>query len=141
MMSTVNIDVQADPTEEPAWAGFARRVEELAFDGLLVAGHPGAGHTPVQWTMRGLAHPPSGERVDRMIEFVDATRLLLFGDEVTVIGAHVTLRGARLDAPRAQQQPVPLLVGGNGRRVLRYAAEHADVVGLFGLGRTLEDGH
>jgi alkanesulfonate monooxygenase SsuD/methylene tetrahydromethanopterin reductase-like flavin-dependent oxidoreductase (luciferase family) len=32
-------------------------------------------------------------------------------------------------------------VGGNGRRVLRYAAEHADVVGLSGVGRTLEDGH
>jgi alkanesulfonate monooxygenase SsuD/methylene tetrahydromethanopterin reductase-like flavin-dependent oxidoreductase (luciferase family) len=45
MMSTVNVGVQADPTEEPAWAAFARRVEELAFDGLLVAGHPGAGHT------------------------------------------------------------------------------------------------
>jgi hypothetical protein len=39
------------------------------------------------------------------------------------------------------QDPVPLLVGGNGRRVLGYAAGHADIVGLTGLGRTLVDGH
>lgn len=36
---------------------------------------------------------------------------------------------------------MPLLIGGNGRRLLRYAATHADIVGLSGLGRTLEDGH
>ena len=101
----------------------------------------GAGHTPAEWLMRGLPHPSPSERVDRMIELADATRQLLLGEEITFTGAHVTLRGARLDAPQSVQRPVPLLVGGNGRRVLRYAAAHADVVGLSGLGRTLEDGH
>ena len=96
----------------------------------------GAGHTPAEWTMRGLPHPSPAERVDRMIELTDTTRRLLRGEEVTFTGAHITLQCARLEAPRPRQEPVPLLVGGNGRRVLRYAAEHADVVGLSGLGRT-----
>jgi hypothetical protein len=81
------------------------------------------------------------ERVDRMIELIDTSRRLLSGDEVTFTGTHSTLQHGRLETPRPLQQPLPLLVGGNGRRVLRYAAAHADSVGLSGLGRTLEDGH
>ena len=34
-----------------------------------------------------------------------------------------------------------MLVGGNGARLLGAAGELADIVGLQGLGRTLEDGH
>lgn len=35
---------------------------------------------------------------------------------------------------------VPLLVGGNGRGILRLAARQADIVGFTGLGQTLPDG-
>ena len=101
----------------------------------------GAGHTPAEWLGQGVDYPSPGARVDRMIEATDATRQLLAGDEVTLAGVHVTLQQARLDAPRPVQRPVPLLVGGSGRRVLAYAAEQADVVALAGLGRTLPDGH
>lgn len=101
----------------------------------------GAGHTPGEWTMRGVDYPSPGGRVDRMIELVAATRRLLAGEAVSVAGDHVTLVEARLDRPQPVQQPIPLLIGGGGRRVMRYAAEHADVVGLTGVGRTLEDGH
>jgi len=34
-----------------------------------------------------------------------------------------------------------MLIGGNGTRVLRFAARSADIVGIAGLGRTLADGH
>lgn len=197
MAGNVTIGVQADPAEEPEWGAFARRVEKLGFDGLVVADHPGsgsapfvalaaaatvthrlrlgsyvanagawepialasqvatldllsagravlgvgAGHTPAEWTMRGLHYPSPAERVDRMIELLETTQRLLSDDEVTFTGEHITLQGGRLETPRPLQQPLPLLVGGNGRRVLRYAAAHADIVGLSGLGRTLEDGH
>ena len=39
------------------------------------------------------------------------------------------------------QERVPLLVGGNGASLLGAAGELADIIGLQGLGRTLEDGH
>jgi probable F420-dependent oxidoreductase len=97
----------------------------------------GAGHTPAEWTMLGRAQPAPRERVDRMIAVAEATRRLLLGHTVTADG----LDHARLDQPRPVQDPVPLLIGGNGTRVLRYAARHADIVGLSGLGRTLPDGH
>jgi hypothetical protein len=43
--------------------------------------------------------------------------------------------------PRPVQSKVPLLVGGNGKQLIRHSASHADIVSLTGLGRTLEDGH
>ena len=35
--------------------------------------------------------------------------------------------------PFPEQRPVPLLIAGNGDRVLRLAAEHADIVGFIGM--------
>jgi len=101
----------------------------------------GAGHTPAEWTMRGLAYPTSGARVQRMIELVGVTQRLLQGETVTFDGEHITAVDAVLDEPRPVQPRIPLVVGGYGLRVLTYAAEHADVVALSGLGRTLDDGH
>lgn len=101
----------------------------------------GAGHTPAEWRMRGVPYPDGAARVERMIELVGSTRRLLAGEEVTFAGAHIRLDQARLAEPEVVQRPIPLLIGGNGRRVLGYAAEHADIVGLTGLGRTREDGH
>lgn len=101
----------------------------------------GAGHTPAEWTMQGREHPSAAARVARMIEVGDTTRQLLAGETVTFAGDHVRLQDAVLDRPRPIQTPIPVLVGGNGDRVLRYAAETADIVGFSGLGRTLSDGH
>jgi len=101
----------------------------------------GAGHTPTEWTMVGLEFPQAGERVDRLVELVSAVRLLLTGAPVTTRGTHFQLHEARLSEPHQVQDSIPLLVGGNGRRVLAFAAECADIVGITGLGKTLSDGH
>lgn len=101
----------------------------------------GAGHTPHEWTSVGRAYPSPRERVDRMIEVVEATTALLGGGPTSYAGRHVMLAGAELVDPRPVRRPVPLMVGGSGRRVLRFAARRADVVGITGLGRTLADGH
>lgn len=101
----------------------------------------GAGHTPAEWTMQGMAMPFAGARVARMVEVADQTRRLLAGETVTFAGEHIQLREAHLDEPRPVQAQVPLLVGGNGHRVLGYGARNADIVSMTGSGRTLADGH
>ena len=101
----------------------------------------GAGHTPTEWAMVGLDFPRAGQRVERLIELVDAVRRLLTGESLTTSGANFGLREAILSKPGPVQGSIPLMVGGNGHRVLSFAAEHADIVGVTGLGRTLSDGH
>lgn len=76
-----------------------------------------------------------------MQEVIRAVRALLEGKTVSVDGDHVTLVDARLTEPQPRQESVPLLVGGNGSKLLGYAAATADIVGVAGLARTLADGH
>lgn len=101
----------------------------------------GAGHTPAEWTMAGLPYPSPTERAGRLEETVDVVTRLLAGEVVTHHGAYLDLDGAELLAPRPVQEPIPLLVGGNGARVLRLGARRAAIVSLSGAGRTLADGH
>jgi probable F420-dependent oxidoreductase len=101
----------------------------------------GAGHTPAEWAAVGKVRPEVAGRVDRFIAVAEATARLLAGAEVTVDVPELTMLRARLDGPAIVQERVPLLFGGGNSRLLRWAAEHADVIGLAGTGRTLADGY
>ncbi|MFD4698945.1 TIGR03621 family F420-dependent LLM class oxidoreductase [Streptomyces niveus] len=82
----------------------------------------GAGYVEEEHERAGLAFPPPGERVDRLVRTADALDDLL-GDEN--------------HRPRPEQRPrPPLLIGGNGDRVLRLAAERADIVAFTGAKAT-----
>ncbi|MFI5842715.1 TIGR03621 family F420-dependent LLM class oxidoreductase [Catenuloplanes sp. NPDC051500] len=58
-------------------------------------------------------------------------------DRVDTLEATLGALRAILDSPEAQpapvQSPLPLLIAGNGNRVLRIAAEQADIVGFIGM--------
>jgi probable F420-dependent oxidoreductase len=101
----------------------------------------GAGHTPAEWTMTGVAYPSAAARVARLAEIVEVVTALLRGEVVTHHGRYLDVDDAFLLAPRPAQSKLPLLIGGNGRTVLRLGAQHADIVGLTGLTTTLADGH
>jgi probable F420-dependent oxidoreductase len=99
----------------------------------------GAGHTPAEFAAAGVPFLPARDRKARLAEFVEIIRALLDGETVDRHGAHFDLTGA--STGRSRQERVPILVGGSGRSLLTHAAEHADIVGFTGLGRTLPDGH
>ncbi|WP_030751858.1 LLM class flavin-dependent oxidoreductase [Streptomyces sp. NRRL F-5135] len=101
----------------------------------------GAGHTPAEWAMLGSERPDVAGRVRRFLAVAEACRALLAGETVTVTGPEVRAYEARLTEPRPVQRPVPFTFGGGNSALLRWAGEHADVVGFSGLGRTLADGH
>lgn len=100
----------------------------------------GAGHTPSEWRLVGRPYPSAAERVSRLAEFLDVAAALLAGDPVTYRGDHFECEAVVLEGPWPQGR-IPLLVGGNGDRVLRLAGQRADIVSLTGFGRTLRDGH
>lgn len=112
---------------------------DVVSDGRVELGM-GAGHTPAEWAMTGRTRPPPAERVERLIAVASAVRNLLTGDTVPAAAADA-LADVRLDGPLPVQKPVPVLIGGGNRGLLRWAGGHADAVGLSGLGRTLADGH
>ena len=92
----------------------------------------GAGHMKHEYDEAGIAFDPPATRVARMAESADIVRRLLDGDEVTHDGTYYRVRGHRC-APLPVQRPVPMLIGGNGRRVLSIAARLADIVGFTGF--------
>ena len=108
----------------------------------------GAGHTPQEYAATGIAMDPPAVRKSRLVESLHVLRPLLSGSRenddgtnavVEFHGDHIDVSGADVGEP--VQERVPILVGGNGARLLGAAGELADIIGLQGLGRTLEDGH
>lgn len=113
---------------------------DLLSDGRAILG-VGAGHTPAEWTHRGLAYPTAKSRVDRMIRFTEHVRSLSRGDVLTADDDYFSFDSAAISHPVARQTPIPLLVGGNGPTVLRFAGAYSDTVSVSGLGSTKSDGH
>ena len=112
----------------------------VALSGERVVLGVGAGHNPTESTATGRPFPTVAQRVQHMVEVVDATLALLRGEVVTQHTDHVRLHQAHLCRPSGPDVTIPLLVGGNGRCVLRYAAPDADLIELTGLGRTIPGG-
>jgi probable F420-dependent oxidoreductase len=104
---------------------------DLLTDGRFELGL-GAGHMKHEYDEAGLRFDPPAVRVARMTESAELIRRLLAGEQVTHDGTHYQVRGHRC-FPLPRQQPVPLLIGGNGRRVLEAAGRLADIVGFTGF--------
>jgi probable F420-dependent oxidoreductase len=99
----------------------------------------GAGHSFTEYEAIGQHFDDVPTRKSRMCEAVEVLRRLLDGETVTYDGEHYQL--CDVTVMRAQQDRMPIMVGVNGRRWWRHAAQHADIVGLTMLGKTLADGH
>ena len=104
---------------------------DLLSEGRLELGL-GAGHMKHEYDQAGLPFDPPAVRVARMGEAAEVVRRLLAGEDVTFAGEHYRVDGHRC-FPRPAQAHVPLLIGGNGRRVLATAARLADIVGFTGF--------
>ncbi len=93
----------------------------------------GAGHMKSEYDAAGIPFDGGGVRVSRLEESARLIRALLDGDAVDVDGAHyrVHAEAGSLVAPATTR--VPILIGGNGTRVLQLAGQLADAVGLAGI--------
>jgi probable F420-dependent oxidoreductase len=99
----------------------------------------GAGHTPHEYAQTGVERSSPAVRKAQLAEQVEIMRALLDGETVDHDGAHHRVQGAAIGS--AGRGCLPILVGGNGAALLGHAGAHADIIGLQGLGRTLDDGH
>ena len=89
----------------------------------------GAGWKRVDYEEAGLPYDRPGVRIDRMLESLEIIKGLLAEGPVTFEGEHYTIRGLE-GLPKPVQSPIPVVIGGGGRRMLSLAARHADIVGV-----------
>ena len=89
----------------------------------------GAGWMTTDYEQAGLPMDRPGVRIERLAEAIEVIRPLLTGATVDHVGEHYHLTGL-VGTPAAVQQPVPLVVGGGGRRILALAGRVADIVGI-----------
>lgn len=93
----------------------------------------GAGHMKSEYDAAGLPFDGGGTRVSRLVEAAGVIRALLDGDAVDLDGAHYRVHAGAGELVAAPAQRVPLLIGGNGTRVLQLAGRIADIVGFAGI--------
>jgi len=88
----------------------------------------GSGWLPDDYTSSGVrSWDPPGERVGRLEEAVPLLRQMFQGEEVTFDGRHYRMQGY-LSLPRPVQSPLPLMIGGAGKRMLTLGGRYADIV-------------
>jgi probable F420-dependent oxidoreductase len=88
----------------------------------------GAGWAKEEYQMVGIPFDPGPTRAARFEEAVTIVRRLHDGETVSLRGAFYQLDECVLNVEPVQR-PIPLLLGGGGPRMSRFAAAHADIVG------------
>jgi probable F420-dependent oxidoreductase len=93
----------------------------------------GAGYMRSEYEQAGLPFARGGVRVERLAEAVEIVQRLFAGEVVTFTGRHYRVTGHTIH-PRPIQRPrPPILIGGNGPRLLTLAARQADIAALSGI--------
>jgi probable F420-dependent oxidoreductase len=105
---------------------------DLLTDGRLQLGL-GAGHMQSEYDQAGLNFEAGGTRVARLAEALTIVKRLLKGEPVTFAGRYYRVTDHTIHPLPVQQPHPPILIGGNGRRLLTLAAQEADIVGLSGI--------
>jgi probable F420-dependent oxidoreductase len=88
----------------------------------------GAGWAKSEYLKVGIPFDPGPTRAARFEEAVGLIRSLLEGETVTHSGEFYELDGCELGVEPVQEA-LPLLLGGGGPRMTRFAAKHADIIG------------
>jgi probable F420-dependent oxidoreductase len=105
---------------------------DLLTEGRLQLGL-GAGSIRAEYDQIGLAFDRGAERVERLGEAVSIIKSLLAGETVNFTGKYYRVTAHALEFRPVQKPRPPILIGGNGPRLLALAAQEADIVGFSGI--------
>jgi probable F420-dependent oxidoreductase len=105
---------------------------DVISDGRLLLGL-GAGYAEQEVRSMGLPFPGSADRIGEVARALAVLPRLFAGETVTEPPGPGRLAGFSLDPPPPQGADLPILVGGNGDRMLAVAARAAQVVQFTGF--------
>jgi alkanesulfonate monooxygenase SsuD/methylene tetrahydromethanopterin reductase-like flavin-dependent oxidoreductase (luciferase family) len=126
--------LSAIPWRNPAFlARQAMTVDQISNGRLdlgLGAGAPGS--VDISYAMTGTPDWPPKERVDRFREVVELIDQLLRHPETTYSGHYYQIKSTIINPQPVQKPRPPIMIGGNGPRMLKIAAQYADTWNTFG---------
>ena len=105
---------------------------DLLTDGRLELGL-GAGYVRSEYDQAGLRFDRGSVRVERLAESLTIVKELLRGAEVNFAGQHYRVTGHKIHPLPIQRPHPPIMIGGNGPRLLTLAAKEADTVNFTGI--------
>jgi probable F420-dependent oxidoreductase len=105
---------------------------DIMTDGRLQLGL-GAGSIRSEYDQTGLVFDRGATRVERLSEAITIVKSLLEGRKLTFAGQHYRVTGHQIGPLPVQKPHPPILIGGNGPRLLSLAAREADIVGFSGI--------
>jgi alkanesulfonate monooxygenase SsuD/methylene tetrahydromethanopterin reductase-like flavin-dependent oxidoreductase (luciferase family) len=117
-------------------ANWATTVDHLS-NGRLVLGI-GAGWQENEHAQYGIDLGPPRVRVDRFAEACEVIVGLLRNDVVDACGEHFVVTEA-IAEPKPVQQPIPILIGAKGDRMLGVVARYADTWNAWGRADVIAD--
>jgi probable F420-dependent oxidoreductase len=100
---------------------------DLLSDGRFTLGL-GAGWSKDDYAIAGIEQASASTRIERLGEAITIMRGLWGDAPFSFSGAHYTV--AEVDAKPKPVTPIPIMVGGGGRKLLTLAAQQADIVGI-----------
>ncbi len=89
----------------------------------------GAGWMRTDYEMAGMAYDRPGLRIERLVESLAVIRGLFADGPVNFEGEHYTITNME-GWPKPVQSPMPIHIGGGGKRMLGVAAREADIVAV-----------
>ena len=89
----------------------------------------GAGWMQTDYAASGIPYDRPGVRISRFAEGMLVIKGLLSGEPVDFKGTYYTITN-HTGTPKPVQQPVPVLIGGGGKRVLSLAAREANIISV-----------
>ncbi len=91
----------------------------------------GAGWTKNEFDMTGIPYPDIKPRLRMLDEALQVITSLWSRPRTTFRGEFYELADAFLTVQPVNRQPLPVLLGGSGKGLLRIAARHADIVNVI----------
>ena len=111
---------------------------DLLTDGRFELGL-GAGYVQSEYEQAGIRYDRGRVRVERLAEAVTIIKGLLAGTKLSFTGQHYRITGHTIHPGPIQRPHPPIMIGGNGPRLMTLAARDADIVNITGF-RPMGDG-
>ena len=90
----------------------------------------GAGWMATDYVQSGMQYDKPGVRIDRFLEGLEIIKRAMTGEKFSFSGKHYTITDYTATPMPVQRPCPPILIGGGGPRVLKLAAQLADIVGI-----------